>query len=263
MKKMVKEMNKFAIVSKQDKPSETMAAKIREEVSTFMTYDEAHPELVIAVGGDGTILYAVHKYLDQLETIQFVGIHTGTLGFFTDYKKDEVNDMIHDIKTKTPHVFDRALLEVHSHGQIHYALNEMRLENNRHSQVIDVYINEEHLETFRGNGLCVSTPSGSTAYNKSIQGAVLDPSLQLMQLSEIAGINHNAYRSLGSSLILGSDKYIRLKTVNYEHSVMCCDIEAFELMENEVVDVMLSKRVARFADYRQVNFIDRLKKSFL
>ena len=256
-------LKKFAIVSKQDEPSEKIAKIVRDQVSSFMDYDEAHPELVIAVGGDGTILYAVHKYLEQLETVHFVGLHTGTLGFFTDYKKDEVYDLINDLQSKKPQVFERALLEVHLHGQVHYALNEMRLENNRHSQVIDVYINEEHLETFRGNGLCVSTPSGSTAYNKSIQGAVLDPSLQLMQLSEIAGINHNAYRSLGSSLILGADKYIRLKTVNYEHSVMCCDIEAFELMENEVVDVMLSKRVAKFADYRQINFIDRLKKSFL
>lgn len=228
-----------------------------------MEYDEAHPELVIAVGGDGTILFAVHKYLDQLESVMFVGIHTGTLGFFTDYNRDEIYDLINDIQRKTPKVFPRSLLEVHSHGQVHYALNEMRLENNRHSQVIDVYVNDEHLETFRGNGLCISTPSGSTAYNKSIQGAVLDPSLRLMQLSEIAGINHNAYRSLGSSLILGADKYIRLKTVNYQYSVMCCDIEDFELYENEVIDVMLSNRVANFADYRQVSFLERLKKSFL
>ena len=135
--------------------------------------------------------------------------------------------------------------------------------NNRHSQVIDVFINDTKLETFRGNGLCVSTPSGSTAYNKSIQGAVIDPSLRLMQLSEIAGINHNAYRSLGSSLILGEGTYIRLKTVNYEHSVLCVDLDAYELKENAVVDIMISKRVARFADYKHAPFIERLKKSFL
>jgi NAD+ kinase len=44
---------------------------------------------------------------------------------------------------------------------------------------------------------------------------------------------------------------------------MCCDIEDFELYENEVIDVMLSDRVANFADYRQVSFLERLKKSFL
>lgn len=256
-------MKRYALVCKQDEPSEKMAALLKKQVSSFMDYDEDHPEIVIAVGGDGTILYAVHKYMNILEKVMFVGIHTGTLGFFTDYRKDELYDLINDLQTKEPAIFPRSLLEVHIHGDVKYALNEMRLENNRHSQVIDVYVNDEHLETFRGNGLCISTPSGSTAYNKSIQGAVLDPSLSLMQMSEIAGINHNAYRSLGSSLILGADSRIRLKTVNYEHSVMCWDIEAIELMENEVMDVKLSKRVARFADYRHASFIERLKKSFL
>lgn len=256
-------MKKYALVCKQDEPSRRMAEVLKKQVSSFMIYDEEHPEIVIALGGDGTILYAVHKYMDQLESVKFVGLHTGTLGFFTDYRKDELYDLINDLQTKEPNVFPRSLLEVHVHGDVKYALNEMRLENNRHSQVIDVFVNDEHLETFRGNGLCVSTPSGSTAYNKSVNGAVLDPSLSLMQMSEIAGINHNAYRCLGSSLILGADSTIRLKTLNFEHSVLCWDIDAIELVENEVVDVMLSHRVANFADYRHVSFIERLKKSFL
>ncbi len=256
-------MKKYAIVTKKDEKSHKMAKLLRKHLDEFMIYDEVHPELVLSVGGDGTILYAVHKYIDQLEEVVFLGIHTGTLGFFTDYQSEDALDLINDIKHLTPEIFNRSLIEVHTQSKVHYALNEMRLENNRHSQVIDVFINDTKLETFRGNGLCVSTPSGSTAYNKSIQGAVIDPSLRLMQLSEIAGINHNAYRSLGSSLILGEGTYIRLKTVNYEHSVLCVDLDAYELKENAVVDIMISKRVARFADYKHAPFIERLKKSFL
>src|SRR5699024_2537418 len=100
------------------------------------------------------------------------------------------------------HIYERHLLEVTSLEGRYLALNEVRVENNRRSQVIDVYINDDCFETFRGNGLCVSTASGSTAYNKSLGGAVINSGAELMQLSEIAGIHHNAYRSLGSSLIL-------------------------------------------------------------
>ena len=77
-----------------------------------------------------------------------------------------------------------------------------------------VYINDEYLETFRGNGLCVSTASGSTAYNKSLGGAILYSDVGMMQLSEIAGIHHNAYRSLGSSLVLDKKYTIRNQTDN-------------------------------------------------
>lgn len=74
-------MKRFAIVHKLDDVSQKMARIVKKQVGAFMEYDETNPELVISVGGDGTILFAVHKYLDQLENVMFVGIHTGTLGF--------------------------------------------------------------------------------------------------------------------------------------------------------------------------------------
>lgn len=256
-------MKRYAIVSKQDESSYELAELIRKELDPVMTYDENMPEMVISIGGDGTILYSVKKYEDLLDDVCFVGIHTGTLGFFTDYQNEEYMDLVNDIKTKDVAFTDRALIEVHMGDSVRYALNEMRIENNRRSQVIDVFINEEHMETFRGNGLCVCTPSGSTAYNKSVNGAVIRPGNKVMELSEIAGIHHNAYRSLGSSLILGENDTIRFETLNYEDSVICIDLKNYEMTANKVVRVNLSKKVAHFLDYRQVSFISRLKKAFL
>lgn len=56
--------------------------------------------------------------------------------------------------------------------------------------VADVYIKEELFERFRGDGLAISTPTGSTAYNKSVGGAVVHPSINAMQLAEIASLNN-------------------------------------------------------------------------
>ena len=68
--------------------------------------------------------------------------------------------------------------------------------------VADVSINGTFLERFRGDGITVSTPTGSTAYNKSIGGAVLHPTVEAFQMTEIASLNNRVYRTLGSSAII-------------------------------------------------------------
>lgn len=255
-------MKRYAIVSKKDDVSRHLAALIKEELKE-LTYDEEHPEIVISVGGDGTIIYSIHRYEHVLNDVSFVGIHTGTLGFFTDYLKDEYKQLVEDILTKQPEIFDRHLLRISYNGKIFHALNEMRIENSYRSQVIDMYVNDEHMETFRGNGLCVSTPSGSTALNKSLGGAVINPSLRLMQVTEIAGIHHNAYRSLGSPLILGEEDVVRFETDFNENAVLGIDTDIYELKDHDVIEARLSKRVAHFCNYRHISFVKRLRKSYL
>lgn len=255
-------MKRYAIVSKKDDVSRHLAALIKEELKE-LTYDEEHPEIVISVGGDGTMIYSIHRYEHVLNDVSFVGIHTGTLGFFTDYLKDEYKQLVEDILTKQPEIFDRHLLRISYNGKIFHALNEMRIENSYRSQVIDMYVNDEHMETFRGNGLCVSTPSGSTALNKSLGGAVINPSLRLMQVTEIAGIHHNAYRSLGSPLILGDEDVVRFETDFNENAVLGIDTDIYELKDHDVIEARLSKRVAHFCNYRHISFVKRLRKSYL
>jgi len=256
-------MKTYAIVCKQDQYSHHIENQLRQALDDMMQYDEEHPELVISVGGDGTMIYSVHKYIQQLDNVSFIGIHTGTLGFLTDYQKDECDQLIQDIKKNEYKMYNRCLLEVTMNEQTYLALNEIRLENNRRAQVIGVYINGDFFETFRGNGLCVSTASGSTAYNKSLGGAVINSGAGLMQLSEIAGIHHNAYRSLGSSLILDWTHTIHFESDNFEGAILGVDNYVFDLSGEQSVDVRLSPLRAKFVQYKRVPFIERLKRSFL
>lgn len=64
----------------------------------------------------------------------------------------------------------------------------------RKSMAADVCLNDVLFESFRGDGLSVSTPTGSTAYNKSLGGAVLHPTIEALQLTEIASLNNRVYR---------------------------------------------------------------------
>lgn len=79
---------------------------------------------------------------------------------------------------------------------------------------MDVEIKGDLFETFRGDGLCISTPSGSTAYNKALGGAIIHPSLPSIQLSEMASINNRVFRTIGSPLVLPQHHTCMLKPVN-------------------------------------------------
>ncbi len=256
-------MERYTIENKQDQISFDLAKKIKKELDEFMIYDEKNPELVISVGGDGTVLHSIHKYQNQLDKVVFIGIHTGTLGFLTDYQKDEYEDFVQDIKSGDYKTYKRCLLDIQTNKGSYIALNELRIENNMRSQVLDVYINDEFLETFRGNGLCVSTSSGSTAYNKSLGGSIVYSNMGIMQLSEIAGIHHNAYRSLGSPLILDRTHTIHFESQNFENSVMGIDHMVFDMKDVEYVNVRLSSTAAQFIQFKRVSLIERLKRAFL
>ncbi|MDV2687009.1 NAD(+) kinase, partial [Alkalihalophilus lindianensis] len=91
------------------------------------------------------------------------------------------------------------------------ALNESTVKSLEGTLVIDVEIRGEHFERFRGDGLCVSTPSGSTAYNKALGGAIIHPSISAIQVAEMASINNKVFRTIGSPLILPAHHTCLLK----------------------------------------------------
>src|SRR5690625_6368399 len=97
--------------------------------------------------------------------------------------------------------------------------------------VIDVSIDDQYFETFRGDGLIVATPTGSTGYSKSIHGAVIDPLIPSFQVSELASLNNNRYRTLGSSFVFIKDRKITLDVVQdgNDYPVIRLDNEAYSI----------------------------------
>ena len=91
----------------------------------------------------------------------------------------------------------------------------MKTENGS-TLVVDVGIRGKQFERFRGDGLCISTPSGSTAYNKALGGALIHPSLEAMQIAEIASINNRVFRTVGSPLVLPKHHTCLITPVNHD-----------------------------------------------
>ncbi|HEN3168269.1 TPA: NAD kinase [Streptococcus agalactiae] len=165
------------------------------------------PDIVISIGGDGMLLSAFHMYEKQLDKVRFVGVHTGHLGFYTDYRDFEVDILINNLKNDKGEQISYPILKVTitlEDGRVirARALNESTIKRIEKTMVADVVINQVVFERFRGDGILVSTPTGSTAYNKSLGGAVLHPTIEALQLTEISSLNNRVYRTLGSSVII-------------------------------------------------------------
>src|SRR5699024_6263080 len=169
--------------------SSNIKAKMKQYLLDFdLIYNKEDPELVISIGGDGTFLEAFRRYEHKLDKTAFLGVHTGHLGFYTDWTSNEIEKLVIEI-AKTPfQVVEYPLLEVtiRFNGDekplSFLALNEATIKTVEGSVVFDVQIRGEHFETFRGDGLCISTPSGSTAYNKALGGGIIHPSLEAIQI---------------------------------------------------------------------------------
>jgi NAD+ kinase len=138
----------------------------------------------------------------------------------------------------------------------------MRVENVIRTQLLDVSIDGHHLETFRGNGLCVSTQVGSTAYNRSLGGAILYEGLNALQLTEITGIHHHAYRSLGSPLILRESSIITLESDNFNQAILCYDYLTLPLNQKTRLTVGYSSMKAKLMIREQKVYVERLKSLF-
>lgn len=200
-------------------------AKITGKFSNFDT--TSVPNYVFSFGGDGTFLHCVREYEQIQDKVTFVGINMGHLGFYTEFSVDEIESVINDIEDGNYEYNSYSQIEVcvDSKDETHkvLALNEVAITNPVQTIIIDVYLNDIYFETFRGTGLLICTTAGSTAYNKSLGGSVVDPSIDVIQLTEIAPINNRIYKTINSSLILSKDTKIDLVVKNDYNTFVCID----------------------------------------
>ncbi|HHX00969.1 MAG TPA: NAD kinase [Acholeplasmataceae bacterium] len=238
-----------------------------KDVNIPFERDDVAPDIVFSFGGDGTMLGAIHKYKNYLDTVKFVGINTGRLGFFTDFKIDELDKVISMIKKDEYRVNSYNLLEYTLKSKDYelsgYAVNDIAITNPIHTQIIDVYINEKHFETFRGTGLLISPPTGSTAYNKSLGGSIIDPHIKAIQLTEFAPINNRVIRNLSSPLVLSEKSKIALKFEENENIFISVDGKFLAFNHLTEVNAKLSDTTVKFIEKMDTKFFDKVRRAFI
>ncbi|WP_234109834.1 MULTISPECIES: NAD kinase [Chryseobacterium] len=166
-------------------------------------------DLFFTFGGDGTIVNSLLFVQDS--GIPVVGVNTGRLGFLASFTKEEIFLELDDIIKGDVKISKRSVIEVVSPREgmfFPYALNDVSISRKETTAMItvDSYINDEFLNIFWGDGLIISTPTGSTAYSLSCGGPIIEPNNNNFVITPIAPHNLNV-----RPLIVNDDVEIRLR----------------------------------------------------
>lgn len=256
---------KYTLYTKQDDKSIKISSEVDKKLLNrgFIKVEDS-PDYIIVIGGDGTFLRAVHDNFIYLENVLFIGIHTGNLGFYCDWKVESIDLLIESLSDKQITTVEFPLLEYNiDDSDIGYALNEVTIINPIKTLTTDLYINDEYFETIHGTGVCVSTPSGSSAYNKSLGGAVVDPHVNSIQITEIAPIISNVHRTLGSAIVLGPSYRIELRCKNFSDTILTSDHLYKDISKNNVIKCNISMKKIKIGMHTSNSFLHRVQKSFL
>ena len=175
-----------------------LALKYVEKLKKFLhitplSKNSSNIDLIITIGGDGTMLHSIHKFI-HLNT-KFYGINTGSFGFLMNRVEINKCNSTNNILTILNHIeevliFPLEMKAINTKNKIFHALaiNEVSLFRQTYQTTqLEISINNElQLKNFVGDGIMVSTPAGSTAYNLSVGGPILPINSNLLALTPIS-----------------------------------------------------------------------------
>ena len=233
----------------------------------FKITEENDFDLGIAIGGDGSFLRMIRES-NFKEDSSFVGINTGTLGFAQDINLDNLNEFINELKLGKYNSEDigYASIEIETKTKTTAisSLNEIVIrDEGLNTFHCNVYINDDLLENYVGDGLLISTSFGSTAYNLSFGGSIVYNTFDTLQITPIAPLNNKSYGTLTNSIIIPVDKMINLKTKTNQRGVLLT-VDGNNIFYNDVISIRIKVnkkvKIIRKSNY---NFIEKINDKFL
>lgn len=224
-------------------------------------------ECVLTVGGDGTMIRAAMRTIGA--SLPILGINKGHLGYLCDLDESNYREALTRLFTDDYEVEERMLLSgrvisadgIPESGYNH-ALNDIVLTSRNGLQVvhIDIDVNGERLSSFNGDGVIFATPTGSTAYNLSAGGPIVDPRTKLILMSPL-----NAHVVGQRSIVLDSTAEVRATVSRRNQEELSAAVAfdgstAIELYDGESIEVVRSDETVKFIKLSQINFLDRIRE---
>ncbi len=220
-------------------------------------------DIGIAIGGDGTFLHMIMESNFNPDVL-FIGVNNGTLGFLQEIKPNEIKNFIKNLEKNDYKIEELSFeeIEVTSEGKKKKfkSLNEVVVrERDLKTAYFDVLIDEETLENFVGDGIMVSTPTGSTSYNLSGGGAIIYNGIHALEITPLAPINNYIYRTLTNSIIFPDSKIINIIPTKRTTSVnLFIDGNLYPFETIDKIEMRLSKdkiKVIRMNEYDYTKII--------
>jgi len=220
-------------------------------------------ECIITIGGDGTLIRTCGALAKLI--IPFIGINMGHLGFLCELEKDNVLEALDKILNDEFTIENRMML----HGKsskckdMRYALNDIVINRNDRISMIEikVIVNGEYLTTYHCDGIIISTPTGSTGYNMSANGPIVDPTTDLILLTPL-----NAHSMTAKSLILDRNAVIEIELSKRredkpENASVTCDGTYRGTLElGDKIKVRRAGKYIKILKLSHTNFLETLRK---
>ena len=220
-------------------------------------------DLMISVGGDGTFLKSVDYVRDS--EIPVLGINTGRLGFLANVAKDQIQEALSLIKAKKYIFQKRSLLSVHVNdgtgAQDFFAMNELALHKKDTSSMITVKVSLDgnFLNSYWSDGLIVSTPTGSTAYNLSCGGPIVTPGCQVHIVTPIAPHNLNV-----RPMVIPDHMPITLNVEGRGRSyLMSIDGKSRSIKQGQEIVINKAAFMINVIKFENNNFLDTIRNKML
>ncbi len=233
-------------------------------ITSFTDLDKSF-ELLISIGGDGTILRAI-TYVKDLD-IPIVGINTGRLGFLATIQTDDIEEAFKNILAGDYKISERSLLSIETSPEntdikeTNFALNEIAVSRKNTTSMItvDTKLNGEYLTSYWSDGLIVSTPTGSTGYSLSCGGPVITPDTNSFVLTPIAPHNLSA-----RPLVIPDSTEIELMVEGREDQhLVSLDSRIATLNNNTIIKIKKAPFTVKMLELIEESFLDTLRKKLL
>lgn len=211
------ENRKYMIFSNRGPKNDIIDEKIHSEMSSDgwqETADINEAAFVFCLGGDGALLRLMRKY--SFPEVPIIGINTGHLGYYQEIDVDELDLFFEKFRAGEyfiqehiglgADIYDRA-----GNKYSHVAINEVVIRGEGERLMhLGIKVKGRDITKFSGDGVLICTPAGSTAYNYSLGGAIVDPSVDMIEITPMAPVNNTLYRSFLSSIVMPTDTEIEI-----------------------------------------------------
>lgn len=234
---------------------------------TFASHEQLNnsTEVLISIGGDGTILRAVTFVRDK--NIPIVGINTGRLGFLATVQIENINLLMNKVINKEYTISKRSLLNLKCTPRnpdlvdLNFALNEVTVSRKDSTSMITIetYLNGEYLTSYWADGLIISTPTGSTGYSLSCGGPVLMPDVNSLVITPIAPHNLNA-----RPLVIPNNTEIELKVSGREEQyLVSLDSRITSVTNETLLKINKTSFQVNMIEFKDEGFLKTIRKKLL
>jgi NAD+ kinase len=240
---------------------------LKKEYKTFNDYKclDSSFDLLVSIGGDGTILRAATYVRDS--GIPILGINAGRLGFLAKVQKENIESFLQIVLEKKYTISERTLLSLECSpeneqiNELNFAMNEVTVSRKDTTSMItiDTSLNGEHLNSYWADGLIISTPTGSTGYSLSCGGPVLTPEVKGLVITPIAPHNLNA-----RPLVIPDDTEIKLKVSGREEQyLVSLDSRIATLNNNAELTIRKTPFKINMVEIPEETFLKTLRNKLL